>query len=530
MQKLGFSIIILVLLGTVVYGANPTYKYFAMNGGINREEQIKYAIKDNQLYDAQNVYSDGSALATRLGYEELNGTAISDTKDDLIGLYDFQLPGGTRKLVTVDTDGKVYKMDSLDGTWDDITPVAGDLTDDRKIDFEVFTDTAGDTYVFIANGTDEIQKWDGASANADELTEVSGGDVPEVQYLKVFNSRLWGAGDPGNLNILYCTATSEADDWGNGEALSVDVNDGDEITGLAIMSYSGDDFYDKLIVFKKNKTYAYTVSDATPSNWTRSMISDKVGCLSHWSIQTINNNIIFLSSDGWYVLSQGKLEKISTPINPIFDDLNPVRLDDACSVLLREEEQYLCSVSDGSATEHDTIIVLDYKNMSWWVYSGISAASLAEVIDSTTNDYNVYFGDYDGKAHKFWTGTNDNGTAIDSYFITKSYTFGSIEWQKRVMYLYTYAVGSGEWDLTAEYALDSATTFNSETIDLTPAGSLWGTMEWGDDWGAEADVRIRYDLGRTCYAITLKYQIDTLDQYFKIYGWSFNVQPLQRDN
>jgi len=530
---LGFS---LLLLCSTVYAVNPTFKYFNNNGGINTKKQ-DFLIADNELSSATNVYPDGDAVRKRFGFSKLNSSTVTSEAVGSLGLYDFQLPSGVSQLVKVNANGKIMKMDSLDGVWDDITPpTTGNLTvtTSAAVDFITFVSTTGVTLCLIGNGTDEIHQWDGTSANASILTEAADLNAPELNYFVVFKNRLFGAGDPDQKNTVFYTVAEEADDWGNGGSISIDGNDGDVITGLVTMPYAGEDIFDKLVIFKKKAIYVLNADDATPTNWVVSKINSKVGCESHWSIQRIDNTILFLDDDGIYALQGTTVTQLSDRIDPIIRDLNASRFKNTQSVLNREYDQYWLSVSDGSATTNDLIVMYDYVYNSFWEFTGMNAGALAEVIDPNNSSIKVYFDDYLGFTNQAWTGTADEGVTISANFITKKYTFGAIEWLKRIRYFYVFANADGDFDLTTSYARDGQTTFTDKTVNLDAGSSLWGTFVWGTDaWGGEDFIRSRVNVTPSetnAWGVRLKFTNNELNETFRVYGWSFNVQPLQRDD
>src|SRR3990167_7312059 len=161
-----------------------------------------------------------------------------------------------------------------------------------------------------------------------------------------------------------------------------------------------------------------------------------------------------------------------------------------------------------SGTTNNRIYVFDYsmsnlkksQSVSWVPFTGLSFAQLV-VYDgavygasSTTS----------GFVYKL-TGTgvySDDGTAINSYYWTKEFSGfdEDTNYFKDFRYVNILIDNAGSYFMSLTYRTDSdAGDGNISAIDVTPGGSVWGTMVWARDvWGGGMNQKeYRAFLGQT---------------------------------
>ena len=135
------------------------------NGGLNSTAG-SLSLKDNESSDLQNIDFDkfGSILK-RNGYSVLSDGTYAvggsgpagtiTTQSDGLYWFEFDDLGIPVRYAINVTDGGVYYMDSLDGTWIDITGSVT-LTAGSHCDFETFNNK-----LYITNGVDKPVQWTG---------------------------------------------------------------------------------------------------------------------------------------------------------------------------------------------------------------------------------------------------------------------------------------------------------------------------------------------------------------------------------
>lgn len=124
------------------------------NGGLNSTSG-PLSVKDNEASDLLNVdFNKFGSIIKRNGYTALNTSAISGSaKSDGLWWYELVSSGSYLSYIMNITNGKVYKQDSLDGTWDDVTGTAT-VTAGNFCDFENWLNT-----VYITNNNDIPSMW-----------------------------------------------------------------------------------------------------------------------------------------------------------------------------------------------------------------------------------------------------------------------------------------------------------------------------------------------------------------------------------
>jgi len=242
------------------------------NGGLNTASG-PFGLADNESPDLQNVDLDifGSALQ-RNGYAALNTVAITGTAAS-DGLHDFVYTSGantTRTLLDV-TNAKLYKMDDLDGTWDDATNGLT-ITADNQVDFTNFLNEC-----YMTNGVDAPWYID-ATLTATTMTVPTG--LTTAKYNAEFNNYLFLANVTvsGTYSVIAnegaCAANDSVEVNFNpqpiieGEPLDLFQCDDGVDTGVFDLTENEDDILGTqdpaLFVFKYYQTLVDSQNDTNP--------------------------------------------------------------------------------------------------------------------------------------------------------------------------------------------------------------------------------------------------------------------------
>lgn len=123
-------------------------------------------------------------------------------------------------------------------------------------------------------------------------------------------------------DTLYFSDILDGETWDPAGSVRVG-GDGDPITGL----YSW--FANKLLVFKERSIWAVDADpQVDPADWTISLISGNVGCVSHRSIAAVGADVLFLARDGVRSLAQiqaGTQTDVGLPLSaPIGDIMSQI--------------------------------------------------------------------------------------------------------------------------------------------------------------------------------------------------------------
>lgn len=189
-----------------------------------------------------------------------------------------------------------------------------------------------------------------------------------------------------------------------------------------------------------------------------------------------------------------------------------------------------------SATNNNRIYCMDYSisNLSknqkeaWVPFTGLSANCF------TIYNGNLYYGSstangfvYQMEAGVYHDGAANGatGTAIDSYFWTKEFSGykEDYNWQKDFRYANVLVEKPAAYSMNFTYRTDSDTSVGStQTIDLTPGSSLWGTLVWGVGlWSSEvAQEDVTVNLG-AAFGKRIQFKFSNQNvagQMFKVHG------------
>jgi hypothetical protein len=238
--------------------------------------------------------------------------------------------------------------------------------------------------------------------------------------------------------------------------------------------------YDYLVVHRESGLHQITYSEnAGVASFPSKPINDEVGTLSTQSIQIIENNPVFLSKDGVYMLTASNVrdERNVSHISLTVDRklLLESGLDQAVSIDY-DKKYWLAANSK--------VYVLDYAQKTdltpygkWYIYDNIPSSCFLE------KDGYLYFGSSsDGLVYRFHKDAensnsfNDDGKPINAYWKSKPLTFGTEERYKLVDSFYIGLKPAGATSVRFSYETDKSqgggrnvTTgiFDFNTIDFT---------------------------------------------------------------
>ena len=487
----------------------------ALNGGLNSTSG-PLALQNNESSDLQNIdFNKFGSIQKRNGYTTLNGTTLgASVEGDGLHWFEYNDSGTlTRKAVAV-ADAKLYKMDDLDGTWDNITGSLT-ITAGNHCDFENFLNE-----VYITNDTDPPFKWTG-TGNGSTMTVPTG--LTDAKFVKQFNNYLFLAnvvvsGTRHNSRI-YWSNLKDTGTWTATDFIDIAKDDGQEITGLRVLG-------DRLVVFKSRSIYnVFFTGDADipfvlPGG---GKSNSEVGAASGFSIQEVQNGLVFLSYDGFYFYDGNNSFRISDKITTTINGYNDTRFNQAVSLVQKTKSRYWCALPSSGQTQNDKVLVWDYFNNAWSVYSGINAASLSSFYVGGTNE-RPYFMDYKGFAYRADSGTSDNpegtATAIDSYFWTNWRTFDDLISKKGVTKVKVFYQNSNSV-LTFSYSYDFEEGEDySNTFSLATSTDVYGTGRYGTATyaGTGGDSK-RRDLTARGNVWRVRFGNDILDETFVIDGF-----------
>lgn len=415
-------------------------------------------------------------------------------------------------------------------------PSIGDTYTNNSITYTI-------TYLYLSNSGGAtsyagsiIATGSGAPIQTDVLTRATGsGDstinysnstinanITSAKYVKAYNNYLFFAnvtvGNQYYKTRVYWSNIEDpnsvsADSW-----IEVGFRDGQEITGIKVLGQA-------LMIYKERSIYTlfFTGDSDIPFILPGGgKMTSPAGCIAPFSIQDIDGGHVFLGHDGIYVNDGTNVTKISYRIQSTIDNLNTAFLPKSVSNIYKTKNKYMMSCYSGSATSADTVIVWDWYNNAFSVYTGMAPSSM---MTAFTNGYEeqAFFSDYNGYTYEMEQGINDyplgTKTAINSYYWTNWRSYFDLCDQKGIPQVYIYYQLSST-SLTVAYSYDfEAIQQFTNLIDLNENVSLWGTMLWGQGiWSGTGGNVQRIDCTGRGRMIRFLFANSNIDETFRIDG------------
>lgn len=490
-------------------GALTPLSFIRLGGGLN-DTGGPFDVKENESYDLQNIDFDrDGSIMPRYGYTVLNPTAIAATdvnSNSALGLFWYRTPT-VEKAIKVCFD-KVYRMDSLDGTWDDITETGPTMSTDGEYhcDFLTFN-----SKVLITNDYDVPKQWIG-SGSISNMTVVTG--LTRAKFIEKFENYVLMAncvvsGVDAPTRVYWSAIKNEAS-WDAADNHEIGYNDGEEIMRIKTLG-------DRCVIYKTKSIYFLLFTGNADVPFIVRKSNSPVGLAAPWSVQEIDNGHIFLSWDGFYYFDGLNSYKLSDKINnTIRNDINRDRITYAKSTYQTDKNRYILSIASSTSTWSNLCITATYNRFAtdnsqifkFSKYAGMSASSLA-IFNVDGIEERLYWSDYLGYTYRGDIGLNDSPSkttiAVNSYYYTNWKNFNDICDRKGVPHAYVYhSKTSGT--LTFAYSYD----FNTED-QYTHTFSQTTTQ-------TVSDLGVRRDLTGRGRVVTFKFANNATDTHFQVHG------------
>ncbi len=272
-------------------------------------------------------------------------------------------------------------------------------------------------------------------------------------------------------------------------------------------------YANSVVVFGERAPWLVYMEDTTPSNWKVIKCQSELSSKSPFGSFEYNNKLCFPAMQNDKFVGFGAIkgnvieptaslltvntaggELKSDRIEPDMFDVQETYVGNISSVVF-QNKAYIALTFESPNTTNNRVYVMDFSisNLSknqkeaWIPWSGINVAQF------TIYNGLLYYGTSTatGYLYKQNPGVySDDGSAINSYFWTREFTGPKDE----VSFNKDFRYANLLVDLAGAYYMDVGVRTDSDSgdgtnyqIDLSPNGSLWGTMVWGrDTWGAGA--------------------------------------------
>ena len=482
-------------------GGRTSYSQISV---INPGKGLNNKVSDNLIDDRESSsleniqYVESGAPAKAYGFTSAS-TGLTNSPRGL-GFYNDDI-AGNKYLLTVDGTALKY----LSGTtWTTISGATFSSTATDKINF---VQARGSMYIF--DGVNAIAKI------ASGLTLSRNGRSPKAKFGIYFSGRMFVAGTEAQPNRLYISKTTDASEFtvatgsatrpqpdntndedsgtpnvpgatsfstdtpSTANANLIDVNkfDGDKITGLA-------KFQDVLIIFKERAIYQLSYA-GTSTDPTVVLVTKDYGCVSHKSIENVDNDVFFLTRNGIYVLgnepnffSTIRTKELSVRVHPEIETINPTNYTNATGFY--DGTNYYLGLPQGGVTANSATLVYNKEFLAWSKYTHVTPESFCSFIDSTNTEY-IYFTDANSaNVYRFTTNYDSNGSAISAQWTSKAYDLGNYNVYKRwidVTILFRQLVGT----VTITIITDNGTIAKTAAVSASSVGGLSTNILGGGD-------------------------------------------------
>jgi len=212
------------------------------------------------------------------------------------------------------------------------------------------------------------------------------GPPPWAQYAVEFNGRIFMANDTRDENTrsrLFYSESLSFEEFGILNFIEIESGTGEPITGLGVL-------FDRLFIFKQ--TSIFVLSGFGPSSFVVQELTKGLGCLSHFSILSIDGWIYFTSNRGPYRTNGTVFDWIGKEIYETFLDFDKAGLDTSTTGHNRNRTQIWFGVKTaGLGSSHD-ILVWDYMERFWSLFTVMHIRCLQGITDEEGLD-RIFWGD-----------------------------------------------------------------------------------------------------------------------------------------
>ena len=330
---------------------SPAYALFP--GGLNVKD-FWHLLLDTELTVAQNIRLDegGGAIRMRGSWSNLTPGNPVGTAGTLVGLcHPSWLISGVLTRYVVVTDGATVWW--LNGAvWTNITgsvsliPVASTL-----VSFQTMANL-----LIGYDGLNAPWTWDG---QASAILLLPG--TPPIGNIGILFQNYWFVAGVGTARSrLYFSDLGDPTTWPAINFIDVpSPYDGDPITGLATL-------YGNMVIFKRHSIYIMTGTD--PTTFSLSPTNAAVGCVSPYSVVSIENLVYFVSDKGLYAINLSNEKQICYKVQPRYDSAVINQLNgslarnriQALNYRLRNEVWELADCTAAGQQQHDRTLAHNY--------------------------------------------------------------------------------------------------------------------------------------------------------------------------
>lgn len=481
-----------------------TYRVPEAAGGWNANPNID-VIPPEAMTDARNINLHKGGRTTRGGVSKVNGTAITNAVQVMGGFW-FKKQNGNEFIVTTTTDGKIQR--------DYVNELNTGMSTAKYSSFEVFNDT-----LYISNGADRPQTWDGVAATTSNLTSVptdwSGSNWPFqiIKHGKGLSERLWAFVKSG----VYASGNGN-DNFSDATVVNIPISTGD---GFGLVA--GVEFGDNLICFGKRTSFIIDDSDATSSNWgyvqaqwTGGAAHARAVCKTPNDIVVFDEQLEVYSVTAAQEYGDYKAASLTRPayINTwIGNNVDLTQIEKFHIIYDRNLRAIKLFVVTNGNTKCDTALVffIDKGAENGWVrhvYAETNYASCSFETRIQAGEWKIYTGGHDGYVYQLETSSfNDNGNYYYNGYTKPYLTFDNARITKHYNDGWLVIIPQGTETITIKCEVDGSPILGGYML-VTDTGAfltdengnrLWGNTDETFQVTASASntlQNLKYHIGR----------------------------------
>lgn len=454
-------------------------KYYVDFSGGNNSFVGPRQIKDNESPDSANCdFMGKGGIGNRQGYEEIQSPTTYTSGIKGMGQLH---TASIHQLLAFKTNGaNVVLSYSVDGsTWTNYTT---DTFQNRSI-----SGCQAHNNFYIGNGADTMKHWTGTAW----VTTTNG--TPGY-FPTDYGQRLWVIDEtyPDRLNFSgvysdqlltggalkdkYADFSDATAGW-----IALGFGTGEEIVGLR-------SFKNALYVLCRNSVWSLTPHSSTADSFIITKITTAVGCVSAKSIAQVGEDIFFAADDGVYSLGD-----VANYAGVIRSTVKSGRIEKVFTAMTAQMKANLVGVFYGfkyhlfysvGGTVNDSCYVYDTRYGGWLNWTNMSAHSALVYRDSNNATSLVFGHPTTSSVYTMYSGATDAGTAISSYWYSKSFDYELSDVTKLFMDS-TFLFGGLNGTVTVSTIFNDFEVSSTKSISQArPQGGMgrdkFGLMPFGD--------------------------------------------------
>ena len=493
------------------------------DGGLILDRSI-FALDPGEATKLQNYEPDiNGGYAKIKGFTKFDSNQVSGS-GGLLGLAFY----GNSKVIAARAANVQHSAGS---GW---TNIATNRTSAGRYCFTNY-DWDGTENIAMADGVNDAAFWDGSTYTT--ITASVAGTKPTApDIVQEFKGHLFFGGMSNAPHVVKFSAPYNENDFSAASG-SGEIAFGDDVISLK-------PFRDQLIVFCKRSIYS--LQGSSSADFAISPVTRDIGCLSHFSIQEVASDLLFLAPDGLRTVAgtakigDMELATVSKQVQPRLNALTQDQLGNVSSHVIHNKSQYRVyfPATAGTEAESTGLISVIKRNVGTgefgWEFSDIKGVKPKIAASGYIADVEkVVHGDYDGGyVYLQENGDDFDGTAMACTYQTTDFNMQDIGVRKnmqRVIINYNPTGTVRDVDMNLIYDYNDTTAAQPPVYNMTdPSGAaLYGTGPYGTaEYGRLVYSPLyRQSVEGSGFSVALKFTDSSTNPTYTIKGFSLEFTP-----